>query len=80
MENRADATATLKQLAARCDELGRGMGRCGLSTRRLNDAELAHLFLACWCPELSRVQRLRHALTEYTALVTRSQAVRERRV
>ena len=76
----ADAAVTLKQLTARCDELAKGLGRCGLSARRLNDPELAQLFLACWCPELSRVQRLRHVLTEYTALVTRGQPIRKRRV
>ena len=70
VENEPDNTAPMKQLTARCDELARGLSRCGLSAHRLDDLALAQLFYACWCPELSRVQRLRHALTEYTALAT----------
>ena len=42
---------------------------CGLTARRLSGPEIAQLFHACWCPELARVQRLRRALDEYTALV-----------
>lgn len=58
-----------KQLTFRCEEIERGLGRCGLRARRLKSAELAHLLYACWCPELSRVQRLEGDLAEYTALV-----------
>ena len=42
------------QLLDRCEEVGRGLGRCGLAVRRLGSAELLHLFAACW--RLSHVQ------------------------
>lgn len=74
-----DPADTLKQLTARCDELVRGLSRCGLSAHRLDDVELAQLFHQCWAPDQARVQRLRRALTEYTALVTRTTAPRVRR-
>ena len=74
-----DAVDTLKQLTARCDELARGLSRCGLSAHRLDDVELAQLFHACWSPDQARVQRLRRRLTEYTALVTRSPKAAARR-
>lgn len=74
-----DHSAARKQLTFRCEELARGLGRCGLTARRMNDIELAHLYYTCWCPELSRVQRLRRALTEYTALVTQSNPTSPRR-
>jgi hypothetical protein len=64
-----DPTAARKQLTARCDEVGRQLGRCGLTSRRLGSAELAQLFYACWCPELARVQRLQRALTDEQTLV-----------
>ena len=66
-----DPADILKQLTARCDELARGLSRCGLSAHRLEDVELAQLFHQCWAPDQARVQRLRRALTEYTALVMR---------
>jgi hypothetical protein len=67
-----DAAAARKQLTFRCEEVERQLGRCGLAVRRLDDVELAQLYYACWCPELARVQRLRRALDEYTALVVRA--------
>lgn len=67
-----DAAAVRRQLTFRCDEVARQLGRCGLTARRLDDAELAQLHHACWCPERSRVQRLRRALAEYTALVVQA--------
>ena len=64
----ASALAATRQLAARCDEMTRQLTRCGLAARRLDDAELAALFYACWCPDLARVQRLRDDLREYTVV------------
>ena len=78
-ERQANGADTLRQLTARCDELARGLSRCGLSAHRLDDVELAQLFHQCWAPDQARVQRLRRALTEYTALVTRTTAPRVRR-
>jgi hypothetical protein len=67
-----DAAAARKQLVIRCEEVERQLGRCGLSARRLGNSELAQLFYACWCPELSRVQRLRRDLAEYATLVVQA--------
>jgi hypothetical protein len=67
-----DAQAARRQLTFRADEVARGLARCGLSVRRLDSTELAQLYHACWCPELARVQRIRRAIEEYTALVVRS--------
>lgn len=63
--------AARRQLTFRCDELARQLARCGLVARRLSGVELAQLLYACWCPERARVQRLRHDLADYTALVVR---------
>ena len=60
-----------KLLAFRCEEMSRQLARCGLGVRRLDDVELAELLYACWCPELSRLQRLRRDLDGYTSLVVR---------
>jgi hypothetical protein len=67
-----DAAAARKQLVIRCEEIERQLGRCGLYARRLGNSELAQLFYACWCPELSRVQRLRRDLAEYATLVVQA--------
>jgi len=64
----ADAAVARQQLTARCDEVGSGLGRCGLTARRLTSFQLAQLWYACWCPERARLQRLRSALTEYATL------------
>ena len=64
----ARATAT-RQLAFRCDDLAAQLGRCGLAARRLADGELAALLYACWCPALSRAQRLPRDLADRAALV-----------
>ncbi len=61
--------AARKQLTFRCEEVERQLGRSGLAVRRLKSAELAQLYYACWCPELSRLQRLSRELVEYTSLV-----------
>jgi hypothetical protein len=66
---RPDTAAARRQLTFRCEEVARQLGRCTLTVRRLSGPELAQLFHACWCPELARVQRIRRALDEYTALV-----------
>ncbi|MCC6175629.1 MAG: hypothetical protein IT305_10030 [Chloroflexi bacterium] len=64
--------AARKQLVVRCEEVERQLGRCGLSSRRLGSNELAQLYYACWCPELSRVQRLRRDLAAYATLVVQA--------
>lgn len=61
--------AAQQQLALRCDEVVREVGRCGLEARRLQDTELAQLWYACWCPDLARTQRLRRDLQDYVTLV-----------
>lgn len=58
-----------RQLTHRCAEVERQLLRCGISARRLGSGEIAQLLYACWCPELARTQRLRHALDEYDAPV-----------
>jgi hypothetical protein len=69
----ADADAAARRsLAFRCSEIARQFARCGLAARRLDDAALAELFYACWCPERARVQRLRQRLAAYTSPVVRS--------
>ena len=60
-----------RQLEVRCEEVARQLARCELSARRLGDAELAELFYSCWCPDLARVQRLRHDLAGHTGLAVR---------
>jgi len=69
---RQDADAARRQLSARCDEVERQLGRCGLAARRLSGGAIARLFQACWCPELARVQRLDRDLSHATALVVRT--------
>jgi len=64
--------AACRQLAFRCDDLGRQLGRCGLTARRLADLELAQLYLACWSPERARAQRFRQRLDDYTTLAVRT--------
>ena len=63
--------AACRQLSFRCDEVIRQLVRCGLSARRLNDLELAQLYLTCWSPERARVQRFRQRLDDYTTLAVR---------
>jgi hypothetical protein len=74
-----DPDAAPKQLTFRCEEIARQLARCGLTVRRLTSAELAQLFYACWCPELSRVQRLRRTLADEQTLVVESEALSSRR-
>lgn len=64
--------AACRQLAFRCDDLGRQLGRCGLTVRRLADLELAQLYLACWSPERAHAQRFRQQLEDYTTLAVRA--------
>lgn len=61
--------AVRRQLTFRCEEIERQLGRCGLPVRRLTTSELAQLLASCWCPELSRVQRVRREVADYAALV-----------
>lgn len=75
---RTAAESARKQLTFRCEEIGRELARCGMPVRRLNSAELAQLFYACWCPQLARVQRLQQNLADYTALVVQAGAQEER--
>ena len=70
--HRRDTAAARKQLVIRCEEVERQLGRCGLTARRLGSNEFAQLYYACWCPELSRVQRLRRDLAEYATLVVQA--------
>jgi hypothetical protein len=68
--------AASRQLAFRCDEVIRQLGRCGLTARRLTDLELAQLYLACWSPERARAQRFRQQLDDYTTLSVRADRAR----
>jgi len=58
-----------RQLADRCDVIGRQLSRAGLRTTRLDDLGLAQLYHVSWAPEVARTQRLRRELADYTALV-----------
>jgi hypothetical protein len=73
-----DVDGIRRQLTFRCEEIERQVGRSSLTARRLRSAELASLFYACWCPDLSRVQRLQRELEHVTTLVVTS-PTRERR-
>jgi hypothetical protein len=67
-----------QQLNLRCREVQRGLSRCNLSARRLDTQELAELYYAFLCPELSQVQRLRSDIADYCSLVvTTSQPKRQ---
>ena len=70
--------AARRQLTFRCEEAGRQLARSGLAVRRLGGVDLAQLFYACWCSELSRLQRLRRELAEATALVVGASRPMER--
>ncbi|HVA88013.1 MAG TPA: hypothetical protein VNF73_17035 [Candidatus Saccharimonadales bacterium] len=70
----ADPADVRRQLTARCDEVQRQLGRCGLTARRLGTLELAQLYYAWWCPELARLQRLQRELADYTTLVVQRKA------
>src|SRR5262249_5007898 len=61
--------AVRRQLTARCDEVGRQLGRSGLRTRRLDAMALAHLFHRCWASDLARRQRFRQEIDLYTTVV-----------
>jgi hypothetical protein len=63
-----DQAAAHRQLSFRCDEVTRQLARSGVMARRLDDAELAQLYMACWAPERSRLQRVRQRLADYAAL------------
>ncbi|CCF85739.1 hypothetical protein [Nitrolancea hollandica] len=67
------------RLSTRCDAVQRELGRCGLTVRRLGNAELVHLFVACWSPERARLRRLKHDLTASAGLVVQAQRNVERR-
>jgi hypothetical protein len=64
--------AARHQLTFRCEDLARQLGRCGLGVRRLPDLELAQLYLSCWGPERSRLQRFRQQLDDYSTLAVES--------
>jgi hypothetical protein len=68
----AQAEAAARQLHHRCTEIAVQLGRCGLHTRRLDDLELAQLYLGCWSPERARAQRFRQRLDDYTTLAVRA--------
>jgi hypothetical protein len=67
------------QLTARCDAIQRELGRCGLTVRRLGNAELVQLYVACWSPERARLERLKHDLTASTGLLVQTSRHTERR-
>jgi hypothetical protein len=71
--------AARRQLTLRCEEVERQVGRCGLTARRLSTGEISELIYACWCPDLARVQRLRHDLHDLGSVVTRAGLTREGR-
>jgi integrase len=56
------ADTAAKQLSFRCEEIGRQLARCGLTARRLSDAELLDLFHACFCPDSVGLERARLGL------------------
>jgi conjugal transfer ATP-binding protein TraC len=63
-----------RRLAARCDEVGRQLGRSGLRTRRVDGRGYGELYRRCWTPELAHTQRFRLDLDAYTAPVVRGAA------
>jgi hypothetical protein len=72
-----DESLVRRELALRCDEASRQLGRCGLMSRRLKSAELAEVLYSCWCPDLARRERIRGEIVEYESLqVTRKAPVR----
>jgi hypothetical protein len=60
-----------RRLAARCDEVGRQLGRSGLRTRRVDGRSYGELYRRCWTPELAHTQHFRLDLDAYTAPVVR---------
>ena len=69
-----DKTIATRQLAARCDDLIRQLGRYGLVARRLDDAELAALYFACWCPDIAGIERLGRELRDGGLVVAHERA------
>jgi hypothetical protein len=67
-ETATGRVAVARQLTFRCEQVARQLGRAGLETTRLDDTQLAQLYHACWAPEAARSQRIRRAVSEYTAL------------
>ena len=57
-ETPPDADEAISVLLARLETLSEGLRRAGLDARQLSGKELALLLHACWCPELSRQQRI----------------------
>lgn len=83
IRRRADAAALDAirwQLRDRCEEVNRGLGRCGLIARRLESAELLRLFASCWCPGQIQARIAPRDLLETTTAVVQSRPVNERRV
>jgi hypothetical protein len=68
----AQVEAATRQLQHRCTEVTVQLSRSGLIARRLDDLELAHLYLSCWSPERARAQRFRRRLDDYTTLAVRA--------
>jgi hypothetical protein len=77
LEEEPRREAARRQLTFRCDEVARQLGRCGLMSRRLQDLELAQLYLTCWSPERARAQRFRQQLDDFTTLAVRAAMVRQ---
>lgn len=66
------------QLLDRCEEVSRGIGRCGLTVRRLGNAELLQLFAACWRSSHVFSQFPPHELLHTTTSVVQSRRAKER--
>lgn len=64
----------------RCEEVSRGLGRCGLTVRRLGGADLLQLFSACWCPARAYTRFPSRDPLETITAVVQSQHVNERSV
>jgi hypothetical protein len=69
IDGQLDAHRIQRLLADRCEVIGRQLGRAGLRATRLDDLALARLYHTSWAPEVSRAQRLRRELADYSALV-----------
>ncbi|HLI52216.1 MAG TPA: hypothetical protein VKU87_10485 [Thermomicrobiaceae bacterium] len=67
------------QLLDRCEEVTRGLGRCALTVRRLESAELLRLFASCWCPGQTQTRLAPRDLLATTTAVVQSRPVNKRR-
>ncbi len=68
------------QLLDRCEEVSRGLGRCGLTVRRLGNPELLQLFADCWRASHVQSRIPSHELLHTTTSVVQSRRAKERNV